>query len=174
MMCGLFAPPCGRCVPARSAPGCSTQRARGDSSRPISVRFGSARSATIVVSSPAIMSRLSMVRDFRPGNSLYLFIAAPLICWQPERLVRAAHFSTAGPLIARHRAVNWCPITIVARLRMARSMASTWKSAGYAAPPRLCSSRSRARRASGSKMAPCCASTMTPITATPSCQSVAC
>jgi hypothetical protein len=41
-------------------------------------------------------------------------------------------------------------------------------------PPRLCSSRSRDRRASGSRMAPCCASTMTLITAIPSFQSVAC
>jgi hypothetical protein len=68
MMCGSSALPCGRCVPARSAPERSTRGQRDDSSKPISARFVSASAATMGGSSPAIMSRLSMVRAGRPDD----------------------------------------------------------------------------------------------------------
>ena len=61
-----------------------------------------------------------------------------------------------------------------ARSRTARSTAGIWKSAGCAASSMCCSRRSRARRASGWRTAPFCASTTIRTTAGPIRRSAAC
>ena len=75
---------------------------------------------------------------------------------------------------AASAAARSCRITTAARSRTARSTAGIWKSVGCAARSTCCSRRSRARRGSGWKTAPSCASTTTRTTAGPILRSAAC
>ena len=109
----------------------------------------------------------------RPTTSRCRFTAgrATSCTWGASARPRA--FPTPAAWCAASRAASTCRISIAPRSRTARSRRATWRSAISRTRTISCSSRSRARRASGSPTARCCASITTRTTATPTRRSAA-